>query len=298
MRDLGTIVDAHHHLWDLTHCHYPWLMEKGVKRFFGDPTPIQKNYLAEDFQADFGTLPVVKSVHIQVGVDLEDSVKETAWVQAQGDASGLANAIVAFCDLTQIDFEAQLDAHCAYENLRGVRQIVGRSAEEDAKLGTNALLSDQRFLAGLHRLAELGLSFDLQLTPPLMQAAAVLFSKVPKLKVALCHAGSPSDFSEDGMKMWAEGLNAFAALPNTICKLSGFGMFQPNWTQDSIRPLIVKAIEIFGPDRIAFASNFPVDKLAAGYGKVMGAYLDLTADFSPSERRAMFAETAERFYRI
>ncbi|MEC7475842.1 MAG: amidohydrolase, partial [Pseudomonadota bacterium] len=38
------MIDAHHHLWDLSACHYPWLMEKGVKRFFGDPAPIQKNY--------------------------------------------------------------------------------------------------------------------------------------------------------------------------------------------------------------------------------------------------------------
>ena len=42
-------IDAHHHLWDLNHCHYPWLMARGERRFFGDPTPIQKNYLPEDF---------------------------------------------------------------------------------------------------------------------------------------------------------------------------------------------------------------------------------------------------------
>ena len=42
-------IDAHHHLWDLEACDYPWLMAKGEQRFFGDPSPIQKNYLVSDF---------------------------------------------------------------------------------------------------------------------------------------------------------------------------------------------------------------------------------------------------------
>jgi len=292
------IVDAHHHLWDLSHCHYPWLMEKGVRRFFGDPTAIQKDYLVSDFRADFGSLPVEKSVHIQVGVVPEDAVKETAWVQAAGDAEGFPSAIVAFADLTAPDLDAQLDAHGRSDRLRGIRQIVGRSAEEDRKTGTQGLLSDPAFLNGLRVLAKRGLSFDLQLTPPLMQATADLLEQVPDLKVALCHAGSPSDFSADGLREWRSGLTRLAGLPNLICKVSGFGMFQPDWRLESIRPLVLTAIETFGPDGIAFGSNFPVDKLAACYGQVMRAYFEITSDFEAAERDSMFAITAKRHCRL
>ena len=31
------MIDAHHHLWDLSAVHYPWLAAKGATRFFGDP---------------------------------------------------------------------------------------------------------------------------------------------------------------------------------------------------------------------------------------------------------------------
>ena len=62
------IVDAHHHLWDLEACHYPWLMARGVKRFFGDPTPIQKNYLVADLRRDAADYALDGSVHVQVGV--------------------------------------------------------------------------------------------------------------------------------------------------------------------------------------------------------------------------------------
>ncbi len=44
------MIDAHHHLWDLSAVSYPWLEDKSRKRFFGDPTPIQKNYLIQDFK--------------------------------------------------------------------------------------------------------------------------------------------------------------------------------------------------------------------------------------------------------
>ncbi|MEL6661917.1 MAG: amidohydrolase family protein [Pseudomonadota bacterium] len=298
MTGLARLIDAHHHLWDLGHCHYPWLMEKGVRRFFGDPAPIQKDYLVSDFRADIGDLPVEKSVHIQVGVRPEDAVKETAWLQKMGEAHGLPSAIVAFTDLTSPDLERQLDAHTQHDRLRGIRQIVGRSAEEDRKTGTRGLLSNPAFLEGLRALSHRDLSFDLQLTPPLMQAAANVLEQVAELKVALCHAGSPSDFSEAGLLEWREGLRRLAALPNVICKVSGFGMFQPDWTTQDIRPLVLTAIEIFGPDRIAFGSNFPVDKLAASYTRVMNAYLDITDGFSTGERVAMFAGVAERFYRL
>ena len=292
------IVDAHHHLWDLSHCHYPWLMERGVRRFFGDPAPIQRNYLVADLRADVGDLPVTKSVHVQVGAAPDDSLKETRWLQSVAETSGLPSAIVAFADLRDDDLGTMLDQHSAAPAFRGVRQIVGRSAEEDARTGTNALLDDPAFARGLAQLARRGLSFDLQLTPPLMHTAARVLGGVEGLQVALCHAGSPNDFSPGGLAAWRDGLAALAQVPGMICKLSGFGMFRPDWNADHARPLILSAIDLFGPQRIAFGSNFPVDRLYAPYGPTMRRYLDIVQGFSLDEIDAMFAATAERFYRI
>ena len=298
MNSPARIIDAHHHLWDLSHCHYPWLMERGVKRFFGDPAPIQQDYLPVDFVADHDGLPISHSVHIQVGVSEEDAVKETLWLQDCSDQYGFPGAIVAFCDLTSPDFQEQLDAHNQAANLRGVRQIVGRSAEEDAKTGSSALLNDPKFAARVRALGKRGLSFDLQLTPPLMQAAAELFNRVPETPVALCHCGSLSDFSPDGLAQWRSGLEALSEHPNMICKISGFGMFDHDWTVDSIRDSVLRVIDIFGSDRVAFGSNFPVDKLYASYAETFGAYLKITEGFSESERQSMFHDVAEQFYRM
>jgi len=292
------IIDAHHHLWDLGEIRHTWLAESGVTRFFGDPTPIQKNYHVPDFKIDHGDLPVVGSVHIQCGVALEHNVKETEFVQAQSDSHGLANGIVAFCDLTHEAAQSELDQHQAFKNLRGIRQIVGRDAAEDAKNGTNALLENPAFKDGLKALPARGLSFDLQLTPPLLKAAAKLFKSVEDVPVAICHAGSPQDFSKDGMRDWEAGLKDFAEHDNMICKISGLGMFDQAWTVDSFRERVLRTIDVFGPARIAFGSNFPVDKLYASYEDTLGAFLRLTQGFSAAERADMFFNTAKTFYRI
>jgi len=292
------IIDAHHHLWDLDKVKHTWLAERGVKRFFGDPAPIQKNYFIPDFKADHGELPVVGSVHIQCGVALDHNIKETQFVQAQSDEHGLANAIVAFCDLTEPAAQSELDQQQRFENLRGVRQILGRDAVEDAKNGTNALLEHPAFKEGLKTLAKRKLSFDLQLTPPLLPAAAKLFKSIEDVPVAICHAGSPQDFSRDGMRDWETGLESFAQHGNMICKISGLGMFDQNWTVESLRERVLRAIDAFGPSRIAFGSNFPVDKLYASYVKTFEAFITLTQGFSKSEIDDMFFNTANDFYRI
>ena len=298
----GPIIDAHHHLWDLGACRYPWLMQQGGKRFFGDPAPIRKNYLLDDFLADIGDLPVQASVHVQVGAAVEDSVKETQWLQSvaeQPGSRGLPTAIVAFCDLAADDAPAMLEQHRQRAaNLRGVRQIIGRAPEEDARARTGELLDNPRWRRGLGRVSALGLRFDLQLVPEQMARARQVFAALPDLKTALCHCGSPRDQSADGIAFWREGLRGLAELPNMYCKLSGFGMFDRDWSAASIAPLAAWAIDCFGLERCMFGSNFPVDKLYADYAAVWHAYGEIAAAYSAAERRRLFFDTAREFYGI
>ncbi len=295
------IVDAHHHLWDLRACRYPWLMARGVRRFFGDPTPIQRDYLVADLRADADGLPLAKSVHVQVGAADEDVVAETRWLQRVADdpdSGGLPQAIVAFCDLGAANAIDVLDAHRQSRNLRGVRQIVGRSDDEDALTGSGALLESRQFAANLRLLAERDLSFDLQLVPAQALRAARLIGHMPGLRVAVCHCGSPWDRSPEGLAAWRDGLRALAALPGVHCKLSGFGMFDPHWSEASIGPLIDDCVRIFGVQRCMFGSNFPVEKLARSYRELYGAYDRLTRPLGAAPHQDLLAANAERFYRI
>ncbi len=297
---IDQIVDAHHHLWDLGKIHYPWLMARSVTRFFGDPTPIQHNYLVGDFLDDTGDLPVTKSVHIQVGADLPDTVTETRWLQSEAGHTqrGIPNAIVAFCDLADEDADEILDAHAEFRNLRGIRQIVGRSPDEDSKSGTGLLLDNPDSRRKLASLPSRQLSFDLQLIPTQLSAVAEILAEIPDLKVALCHCGSPHDQSAAGLAFWRKGLTRLAELPNVFCKLSGFCMFEQNWNAERVKNTALAAMDIFGTDRCMFGSNFPVEKLYVSYQELYACYLDIIDGFSASEKDALMAGNARQFYRL
>ena len=292
------IVDAHHHLWDLEECHYPWLMARGVKRFFGDPAPIQRNYLVDDLRADSAGYELEASVHIQVGVAAGDELKETEWLQKVGEEHGLPSAIVAYCELDDPAAPRHLEAQLDFPRLRGVRQIVGRSDEEDQQTGSGRIVGSSVWCENLAALAEVGLSFDLQLTPPQVPSVCDALSDAPDTKIAVCHCGSPWDQTPEGLSSWREGMALLASMPNVHCKISGLSMFDHDWTVDSIRPIVEACIELFGPDRAMFGSNFPVDKLHASYADIFTSFEAIVAGMSYAEQAKLFGGTARSFYRI
>ena len=288
------MIDAHHHLWDIQAVHYPWLMAKGVARFFGDPAPIQRDYPIDEFRAEAGTKGITGSVHIQVGA--EDGLAEATWVQFVAKTTpDWPMAQVVFCDLTAPGLNERLDAFQALSTVRGVRQIVGRAPEEDAVTGTNDLLDNPAFLEGLREAGRRGLSFDLQLIPELMEKTAAVIAQCPEIKVALCHAGSPHDRTESGLKAWSENLKHLSALENVTCKLSGLGMFEHDWTAASLQPIVDEVLAQFGAGRVMYGSNFPVDKLYSDYDTLFSAYQKMVPAALHAE---VFGATARRFYEL
>lgn len=285
-------IDAHHHLWDLKKVHYPWLMEKGAVRFFGDPTPIQRNYLIEEFSGQARAHEIAGSVHIQVGA--QNPLEEAKWVQKVADENpDWPMKQVAFCDLIDAGFLKNLDNLQALPTVKGVRQIIGRAPGEDASSGTQELLNDERFATGLKELGTRGLSFDLQLIPELMATVANLFEKASDTKVALCHVGSPHDRSKSGLDLWRAGMKQLSENPNIHCKLSGIGMFDRKWTQESTAPIIETCLELFSADRCMFGSNFPVDSLYSDYAYLLETIHALVPE---DMRDQVFGQTAHKFY--
>jgi L-fuconolactonase len=101
-------------------------------------------------------------------------------------------------------------------------------------------------------------------------------------------------------------IRRLAALPNTVCKLSGvLGHPAPDGGEAArgrvvahLVPYCDVVLRAFGPDRIMFGSDWPVCTLSASYGQVVAAARALTAGLSPIERAAVFGGTARRIYRL
>ena len=278
-------VDAHHHLWDPELYSYPLLARSG--------SASSNRYLYADFMADAADQNLVKSVHLQGEIAREHTVDETEWLQGIANEHGFPHAIVAYAALEDPDLDATLEAHARARNFRGIRQILNPDQVRRADL-----LTDTAWRAGYARLAERGLSFDLQADPEQMADAAQVARSSPDVPMIINHTGMPRDRSPDGLERWRTGLRLLAELPQVSIKISGFGMWKEPVTVESIRPLVLETIDIFGTARCMFASNFPVDKRAVTYTQLYSAFEAVTSAFSPSERDDMFRRNAERIYRI
>ena len=286
-------IDAHHHLWDLDAVHYPWLMAKGEVRFFGDPAPIARNYLRDEFTLDARRHGFTGSVHIQVGA--ADGLAEARWVDAIASQEGWQMRQVAFCDLSSDSLAEDIAALGELASVAGVRQIIGRAPGEDALTGTRELITSSTFQRGLAYLAEKRLSFDLQLLPELMVPMAEVLSSVPNLRVALCHAGSPYERSAKCIASWVRSLEALSSLPQVTAKLSGLVMFAHGWQADDFAPITTAVLDQFGAKRVMFGSNFPVCSLTSSYQTLYDAYEYLVPQQMHDQ---IFGETAAEFYRF
>ena len=158
--------------------------------------------------------------------------------------------------------------------------------------------TDPRWQTGYARLAEYGLSFDLQALPEQMLAAAEVSAAYPRVPMIVNHTGMPRDRTPEGQNGWRRGMRALASHSQVSVKISGFGMFDPAWTVDSIRPFVRTTIDLFGVERCMFASNFPVDKVFRSYAAVFEGFDTLTFDLPAADRVKLFGANAERIYRL
>ena len=62
------------------------------------------------------------------------------------------------------------------------------------------------------------------------------------------------------------------------------------------RDYYLHTIDCFGPERCLFESNFPVDKQSVSYGVLYNALKKMVADYTESEKDAMFGGNARRVY--
>lgn len=298
--EVVAIVDAHHHLWDLNALRYPWL--QGLLADDGTPDaiqPLRRDYLIDHFLADSKSSGVVKSVHVQAECDPTDPVAETRWLQAIADVHGFPQGIVAFVALNQDDAQATIEGHCQHRNMRGVRQMLNRNKVPALGETDRAnYLTDAWWRRGFSLLARFDLSFDLHIYPWQMDDAASLADEFADTRIALNHLGLPLVRDEAGLREWRRGMQRLARRNNVAVKLSGLAMLDHTYAAASIRPLLIETIEIFGPGRCMFGSNYPVDRPHSGYSNLVSTFLEAITTYSPMEQRLMLHDNAITFYRL
>ena len=265
----------------------------------GDLAPIRRNYLLSGYLADVHSFKLVKSVHVQNGWDPRDLVGETRWLQDLADRDGFPHAIIACADLAAPDAQQGLEAHHAFQNVRGIRQILNWHPDPRFRVASRAgLMDDAAWRWGYGLLKRYDMSFDLQFYWPQMAEAYRLPKAYPDTLMILNHFGMPVDHSASGVASWATALENLAQAPNVMIKLSGFGLGHPGWTIAGTAPLLRRAIDIFGTNRSMFGTNLPVDRLFSATEKIFLAFETVLHAHTRAGQDALLRRNAARAYRI
>ncbi|MER5641415.1 amidohydrolase family protein [Kitasatospora sp. NPDC002227] len=278
------IVDAHHHLWDLTARPQPWITGAALAR-------LDRSFALADLEPVARAAGVSATVVVQT-VCVPEEAPELLALAAEG---GLIAGVVGWTDLTApgvADTLARLRELPGGDRLVGIRHQVQEEADPHW-----LLRPDVR--RGLLAVAEAGLAYDLVVKPHQLPAAVAAAAGLTGLTFVLDHLGKPP-VATGVLEPWAGEVRRLAALPNTVCKLSGLltEAAPGAWQVADLQPYADVVLDAFGPQRLLFGSDWPVSTLEAGYdGSVLVADR-LTAGLSESECDAVFRRNAERVYRL
>jgi L-fuconolactonase len=314
------IVDPHHHLWDFPAHRYllPDLLADA-----GSGHNIESTVFIE-----------CTACYRPDGPPELRTLGETEFVNgiAAMSASGgygptrVAAGIVGLVDLTLgARAEEVLRAHLAAAGPRfkGIRHAAAwedRTPEvhnAHTNPGPHLYRDHAKFREGFAALGRLGLSFDAWLYHPQIPDLTALARAFPGQPIVLDHVGGPLGLGfyagkrDEIFAGWKRDIVELASCANVALKLGGLGMringFQfhhrerpPSSTDlaEAWRPYVETCIEAFGVKRCMFESNFPVDKISGPYAIYWNAFKRLTAGASPTDKAALFRDTAKRFYRL
>jgi len=308
---LQSILDCHHHLWDRS----------------------EGRYGAAELMADVGTGHDVRaSLYVQCrtgyrtdGPEELRPVGEVAcvldWTRGQ---AYFPAGIVAMADLQLGDsVRPALDAlaEAGQGRVKGIRNTTAWHADPAVRSNPNpppeGLLRTDAFRDGARAVAGQGLCLDIWAYQTQLDEVRALAEAVPDLTVVVDHCGGPlgvgqhDRFDPMNFRAWRRALAAVAALPNTRVKIGGFGLGVFGWRyaeeaapphSETLardwRPWVDTCLDLFGPSRAMFESNFPVDKGQVGYRTLWNAFKRLAAPLSRDERDALFWRSAAQTYGI
>ena len=86
--------------------------------------------------------------------------------------------------------------------------------------------------------------------------------------------------------------------PTTVAKVSGLRRPGVPYSVDALRSVWDAALELFGPDRLMFGSDWPMTVPEGGYRPTYEVLAALVGELSVDERRWVMGDTARRVYRL
>ncbi|WP_168801620.1 amidohydrolase family protein [Glycomyces buryatensis] len=274
------VIDAHQHVWTAD---YPWLAKPGYEA-------IHRDFGVADLRANLKAAGVDRTILVEA--DWGHPSETVEFLHLAGAVPEVAG-VVGYVDLLDPDLPTTLGRYTTH---RHTRYLVGLRDQVQARRDPD-FLARPEVVSALRRIAGAVPTFDLIVRVDQLDAAARAAAAVPELQFVLDHLGKPQiRDGAAGLAAWREAVGPLAKRPNVVAKLSGLVTEADweHWTPEDLRPFVQAALELFGPDRLMFGSDWPMCELAAPYTRVKEALIEILGGEDPD----VFSATAQRIYRI
>ena len=274
-------LDAHQHFWRYDAAAYPW-----IGRDMG--------CLRQDFQPD-DLRPLLDAAGLDgcIAVQARACASETDQLLNLAKRYPWIRAVVGWVDLCASDLEASLERWAQAPVLRGFRHQL---QDESSPAG---FMQKPEFQRGLATLQRRGLVYEVLVKARDLGAVTELCQQHDQHHLVLDHLGKP-DVQANDLTTWTRQLAALAALPHVSCKLSGLitEAHWQHWNSAQLTPYLHTALELFGPERLMFGSDWPVCLLASEYADTCSLVDSALHRLSTSQQAAIRGGNACAIYGI
>lgn len=277
---MPSVVDSHHHFWDLSELDYPWMPP-------GDSV-LKKNHLPADLKPLIDEVGVERTVIVQAHPSLE----EARWLLGLAAEHDFIAGVVAWVDLADPAVGGTLDELQQDPYFKGVRHIWHDEPDP-------GWIMQAPVINGLKELAQRDIPYDLLPRPQHLTYIPRVLDAVPGLRTVVDHIAKPL-IAERVFEPWLSDLKRVAEIPGVYCKVSGMitEADMDNWKPDDLVPYVDNVVDMFGYNRLMFGSDWPVCTLAGSYRQVFHAASRALGKMSVADRNAVFGGNAERFYKL
>jgi L-fuconolactonase len=270
-------IDAHQHFWRLA--------ERGASWPPPALAPIYRDFLPHDL----APLLAENSIDATVLVQSLPCRADTRFLLQLAQDTPFIAGVVGWVDLKATDAAGQIDALAQHGKLKGLRPML--QDLDDVRWIDDPALDPAIAAMVRHRLV-----FDALVLPHHLPSLLALARRHPDLPIVIDHAAKPP-IASGALDDWTAGLSALAALPQVCCKLSALVTeARDDWTVADLAPVARTVLDVFGPGRVIWGSDWPVVNLASDYAGWIDASASLLALLTTSERDQIMGGNAVRVY--
>lgn len=274
------IVDSHHHFWRYDPVEYEWISDS--------MRALRRDFLPADLRREVAAAGVDGVVSVQA----RQTLSETHALLAHARENDFIRGVVGWVPLVDPAVRGTLEELAQDPYLRACRHVLQDESDDEYMLRPD-------FNEGVRAVTEAGLVYDILIFERHLPQTLEFVDRHPNQVFVLDHIGKPR-IRDGSFGAWHAAIRDLARRANLYCKVSGM-VTEADWelwSEAELAPYMDAVLDVFGPRRLMYGSDWPVCLAGVGYARWFELVAGFAARLSADERDRVLGGTAIEAYRL